>query len=54
MWELNFLTRDQTHVPAVEVWIPNHWATREFQRFSFERRFMKDSGQYRFLITKIN
>ena len=28
--ELSSLTRDRTQAPAVEVWSPNHWTTREF------------------------
>ena len=29
MWDLCSLTRDQTCVPALEVWSLNHWITRE-------------------------
>ena len=29
MWDLSFLTRDQTCVPCVGVQILNHWTTRE-------------------------
>ena len=25
MWDLSFLTRDQTTPPALAVWSPNHW-----------------------------
>ena len=30
IWGLNSPTRDQTHAPALGVWSPNHWTTREF------------------------
>ena len=29
LWDLCFLTWDETWAPAVEVWRPNHWTTRE-------------------------
>ena len=29
MWDLNSPAGDQTHVPCVGRWFPNHWATRE-------------------------
>ena len=29
MWDLSFLTRDQTCVPCIARWILNHWTIRE-------------------------
>ena len=29
MWDLSSPTRDQTQVPYIASWIPNHWTTRE-------------------------
>ena len=29
MWDLSFLSRDQTHVPCIGRQILNHWTTRE-------------------------
>ena len=29
MWDLNSLTRGQTHTPCIGRWSPNHWTTRE-------------------------
>ena len=29
MQDLRYLTRDQTHVSAVEAWSLNHWTTKE-------------------------
>ena len=28
-WYVGSLTRDETHIPAVEMWILNRWTTRE-------------------------
>ena len=28
VWDLSSLTRDQTHIPCIGRWIPNHWTTR--------------------------
>ena len=32
MWDLSFLTREQTCAPAVDVQSLNHWTTREVPR----------------------
>ena len=32
MWDLSFLTRDQTCIPCIARWIPNHSTTREVPR----------------------
>ena len=29
MWDLNSLTKDQIHAPALEAWSFNHWTIRE-------------------------
>lgn len=37
MWDLNYLTGDQTCIPALEAWILKHWTTKEVSRqFSFK------------------
>ena len=33
--DLSSLTRDQTSIPAVEVWSPNHWTTREVPCYTY-------------------
>ena len=38
MWDLSSQTMDQTCAPRMEVWNPNHWATREFWGGSAEKR----------------
>ena len=29
MWDLSSVTSDQTHIPCIGKWIPNHWTTGE-------------------------
>ena len=29
LWNLSSPTRDQTHIPCIARWIPNHWTSRE-------------------------
>ena len=36
MWDLNSLTRDRNHLPYIEKWSLNHWATREVALKSLE------------------
>ena len=38
MRDVSSLTRDQTHAPAVEVWSPNHWTTREVPLLGFKQK----------------
>ena len=33
MWDVSFLTRDQTHVPCIGRQILNHWTTREVPKW---------------------
>ena len=33
MWDVSFLTRDQTHVPCIGRQILNHWSTREVPKW---------------------
>ena len=35
MWDLSSPTRDQTQVPYIASWIPNHWTTREVPIYWF-------------------
>ena len=35
MWDPSSRTRDQTHVPCIGRWIPNHWIPREVPADSF-------------------
>ena len=35
LWDLNFLTRDQSQVTVVKVPSPDHWIAREFSKIAF-------------------
>ena len=35
LWDLSSSTKEQTHVPAVDVQSPNHWTTRNFPGIRF-------------------
>ena len=34
-------TRDQMHVPCIDMWILNHWTTREVPRMGFLKESLK-------------
>ena len=46
-WDLNTLTRDQTHVPCIARWILSHWTTREI----LNKSFLKSQNLFIFLAT---
>ena len=47
-WDLNSLTRDQSHVPCIARRILSHWTTREI----LNKSFLKSQNLFLFLATR--
>lgn len=43
MWDLSFLTKDQTCILSIEAWDLNHWTTRESLPKASTEAFKEDS-----------